>query len=142
MEDIVIPNRICGLAFALLGAVALWLVIPAQTATVSYGATTPALFPSIGAATMLAAGLWLAAFPTGRMHPNGRAILGAALLAALTAGAVWAMTRFGYLVAAPPAVVLLMLFSGQRNILWLLLGALAPAVIWAIFTLGLDRALP
>lgn len=136
-------DRLLGLLACLVAALLMWVVIPAQTSTASYGSTSPAMFPLIGAAAVGIGALWLMIAPrsgaTIDLRPAARAI-GIALLGAAGFGALdW----LGYVWIASPLVLTLMLLVGQRNPLWLVAGGIAaPLGIWAIFVMVLDRPLP
>lgn len=137
-------NRGSGLAITLAGLALLLFVIPDQVEVVDYGWVRPETVPNAMAVALIGLGLIQAVLPTGgtspwRMSPALRA-LG---YLAVTALAVWAMGRFGFVAVAPVMVLVLMLLIGERRPFWLGLGVLAmPAVIWLTVTQLLDRTLP
>lgn len=127
----------------LAAMIGLAFVIPAQTQPVHYGATTPSLFPSIGAALVGIGGLWLILLPdrtrTVDLRPLARNAGVAALASLGFAGIQW----IGYLWTAPVLTIVLTLMVGQRRPLWLSLGGVAaPVALWALFALVLQRPLP
>ncbi|NQV55324.1 MAG: tripartite tricarboxylate transporter TctB family protein [Rhodospirillales bacterium] len=136
-------SRILGLASALIGAGFLFLLIPAQTETISRGALSPGTFPSVAASLIIVAGLvqWLR--PTGTAIFEGERMLRAVAVIAACLAATFAFEFFGYMVIAPVLVVVLMFLTGERRWFWIGIGfAVFPALIWAIFEIVLRRPLP
>ncbi|AJY52333.1 tripartite tricarboxylate transporter TctB family protein [Halomonas sp. KO116] len=136
-------HRLLGGFSVLVGAVLLLVIIPAQTVPVSYGALAPSDFPSFAAGSILICGLVQLFFPTGTVHFS----LGEATRALLvTLGALVAalgLERVGFLLVAPPCVLAVMLFMGERRVSWLLIGGIvAPLLIWMLFEILLGRPLP
>lgn len=136
-------NRLSGLMAVSIGLILCTFVIPAQTESVNYGATAPALFPMLGAGVMVAAGLWHWALPRGEVYfrlPYFMASVGLALLAAAGFGLI---LIFGYVVVAPAFILALMLTKGERRPIWLCFGGIAiPLFIWFLFVHVLERPLP
>lgn len=136
-------DRVLGGVLLLASAALLWIVIPAQTAVVSYGSTSPSLFPSIGACAVAFGGLWLLIAPTLHRMPDLRAPAGAVMVALFGVIGFLAMRWLGYIWVAPVFTLALMLFAGQRDPRWLFAGGIcAPLGIWALFVLVLERSLP
>lgn len=136
-------NRILGGCVFGAAVLMIWLVIPAQTRTVSYGSTTPALFPTLGAMLCGLGGLWLVLGRGVGPSRSAGSVVAAGGIGLLALIALIALFKIGFLTVAPVIVLTLMLLAGQRRPLWLILGGLvAPFVIWAVFALLLERNLP
>jgi putative tricarboxylic transport membrane protein len=135
--------RLAGLAVAGFGA-ALWLwIIPWQVDAVDYGWMRPRTLPTICAVGLLVAGLALAAFPAGATDLSPRRSLKAAALLALMGVAVWAMDRWGFLVAAPFLAAILVAILRERRWPWILAAiAAVPGLIWLAVVPLLGRGLP
>lgn len=136
-------DRVLGGVLLLFSAALLWLVIPAQTTAVSYGSTSPALFPSIGVGAVMLGGLWLLIAPTAHQMPDLRAPFGGLMVALFGGIGFLAMRWLGFIWVAPVFTLVLMFFAGQRDPRWLILGGIgAPLGIWALFVFVLERSLP
>jgi putative tricarboxylic transport membrane protein len=136
-------NRGSGLAVALAGFALLLFVIPDQVEVVDYGWVRPETVPNAMAVALIGFGLLQAVMPTGETSWRIRPALRALGYLAVTALAVWAMGRFGFIAIAPVMVLVLMLLIGERRLLWLGLGVLVlPTVIWVTVIQLLDRTLP
>ncbi len=65
------------------------------------------------------------------------------LCAALSAGALWAMGRYGFLAVAPILAACLVAMIGGRRWPWIAASVLgAPAIIWLVVPVLLGRPLP
>ena len=120
----------------------LFLVMPQQVETVSYGRIIPATLPTIL--------LWIIAIAAAvqlmtlkdDVGLNGRVVFRAALVLTLMAGSAWLMDLFAFEYIAPILALLLMLFIGEKRWYWLLLGGVAiPLGIWLLVEQVLNRAL-
>ena len=120
----------------------LFLVMPQQVETVSYGRIIPATLPTIL--------LWIIAIAAAvqlmtlkdNVGLNGRVVFRAALVLTLMAGSAWLMDLFAFEYIAPILALLLMLFIGEKRWYWLLLGGVAiPLGIWLLVEQVLNRAL-
>lgn len=138
-----LANRMAGLAVAGFGTALLVWLIPAHTEAVGYGWMRPQTLPQICGALLVPLGLWLALRPGGAVALDAGEAAICALVAALSAAAIWAMGRFGFLVTAPVFAALLVAVIGERRWVWIAAGVLvAPAVIWLVVPVLLGRPLP
>lgn len=138
-----LANRLSGLAVALFGAALLAWFIPAHTETVSTGWILPQTLPRACGVALIVLGLWLAVFPAGAVALDGGEAAVVALCAVLSAAAIWAMGRFGFLWVAPVLAAALVVIVGERRWPWALLGiAAAPLLIWLVVPVLLGRPLP
>ena len=65
------------------------------------------------------------------------------LLVLILAGAIWALGKIGFLVAAPVFAALLIAVIRERRIGWIAATIIgAPALIWVVVDLLLGRPLP
>lgn len=137
------PHRLSGLAILAFGAVLLLWIIPAHTETVSYGWMRPQTLPSACAWALIALGAVQALTSGGpeRLDAGEAALVFG--LAALSAAAIWGFGAVGFLVTAPIFAAALVIFVRERRIGWAVAAILgAPAAIWVIVTLLLNRPLP
>jgi putative tricarboxylic transport membrane protein len=136
-------NRGSGLMVALAGLV-LWLfIIPAHTETVDYGWMRPQTLPAACAIALMLLGTAEVVKPGAPVRLDLHEALRVGLFAALALLAVWAMTRFGFLVTAPVFALTTMFLVGERRPGWLAAGAIAmPGAIWLVAVPLLDRTLP
>ncbi|SIT12438.1 tripartite tricarboxylate transporter TctB family protein [Paracoccus saliphilus] len=136
-------DRVLGIVLLLVSTVLLWVVVPSQTSAVSYGSTSPSLFPSLGVSAIGLGGLWLLIAPTLHRLPDLRVPAGAIAVALFGVAGFLAIQAIGYVWMAPVFTLTLMLIAGQRDPKWLLFGGVAsPLGIWALFVLVLERSLP
>jgi putative tricarboxylic transport membrane protein len=136
-------DRIAG-AVVLALALLLWVVvIPDQIDAVAYGWMRPQTLPSICAAALgLLGALLLLTGGRPMAVDAGQAARLAALLG-LLAAAVWAMARTGFVWVAPPLAAVLVVLLGERRWPWALAAvAGAPAAIWIVVAVLLNRPLP
>jgi len=135
--------RAAGLAVAAFAA-ALWLwIIPWQVDAADEGWMRPRTLPTICAAGLLIAGLALAVFPAGAADLAPRRHLKAAALLAMLVATVWAMDRWGFLVAAPLLAAALVAMLRERRWPWIVAAvAGVPVLIWLAAVPLLGRALP
>lgn len=136
-------DRWAGLFFLVLGAGLFAVVIPWQVEQVNYGWLRPRTLPLALSVVIGLCGLALLIRPPGDARPGashwGRAMLFAGVLG-LGLGGVW---RFGFLPAAPPLALAIMLLAHERRPLWLVLGAGGmPVLIWLAVEVLLERPLP
>lgn len=136
-------NRLAGL-FVVLASVLFWLfVIPYHTSAASSGWMRPRTLPTICAITLIALGLLLAVFPKGITVFSRNEMLPFCCIFAMAVASAWGISRFGFLAVGPVFGAALMLFVGERRLLWLISGViLAPATIWFVTTVLLGRPLP
>lgn len=136
-------HRLSGLAVAALGAaVVLWLV-PAHTETVDTGWMRPQTLPRLCGLALILLGL-VQAVGSGPVALPPRAVVGRTARAfAVAVAGLWAMAQTGFVWAAPPLALVLMLLTGERRPAWLAGGTvLVPAAIWAVVVPLLGRSLP
>ena len=136
-------NRLSGIFVFLFGVLIFFVLIPLQTETVDYGWLRPATLPSVAAAIICVAGLVQCAVPRGtaqlRLGEGARALL----FLVLGLGGLWGMHVFGFMIAAPTMMLVIMLVIGERRWLWLITGTvLLPAFIWFCIDFVLKRPLP
>lgn len=130
------------------GIAMLFWIVPAHTEIVSYGWMRPQTLPAIACWGLVALGttqMLIASSSASRSTslPNPRELLRALLAALLLGGAIWTMARFGFLSAAPPLCVALLLMLGARRWSWFAIAALGvPIAIWVITVPLLGRVLP
>ncbi|MGH1359495.1 MAG: tripartite tricarboxylate transporter TctB family protein [Burkholderiaceae bacterium] len=139
-------DRLSGLFFLLLGAVFYWMVIPAQTEMVDYGWVLPQTLPNLTAILIAACGASLLIRPPPAEQPppgiNPSPARAGLALGILLAG-VWLIGQIGFMLAAPPLALSVMLLIGERRKRWLALGTLGmPALIWFAVAVLLERPLP
>ncbi len=136
-------NRLSGLVVFLLGLAIIFILIPAETETVDYGWLRPATLPTIAASIISVAGLLHLLFPQGRVELELFVVLRAALFLMIAVAGLWGMSRFGFTIAAPLMLLLIMLIIGERRWPWLLTGVvLLPAFVWLCIDFLLKRPLP
>ncbi len=134
-------DRVSGIAVAVFGLL-LILIIPSNTETADYG-MQPRAIPYFCAAALILLGIAHAAFPAGRVGIALREHIRVGLFAAVAFAALWAMSFFGFRIAAPLFALVVMVLVGERRIVWLATGALAvPAVIWLVAVPLLEHTLP
>jgi putative tricarboxylic transport membrane protein len=136
-------DRWTGLFFIGLGTLLFTVIIPWQVETVGYGWLKPRTLPLALSVVIALCGLALQVRPPDDARPGasrwGRAVLFSVVLG-LGLGGVW---MFGFLVAAPPMALAVMLLAHERRPLWLILGAAGmPALIWLAVEVLLERPLP
>lgn len=138
-----LANRIAGFCVAIFGAALILWIMPAHTETVSSGWIKPQTLPRACGIGLIALGLWLAAFPGGDTKLSGYEAGMVTLCAALSAGALWAMGRYGFLAVAPILAACLVAMIGERRWPWIAASVLgAPAIIWLVVPVLLGRPLP
>ncbi len=136
-------NRLSGLVVFLLGLAIIFILIPVATETVDYGWLRPATLPTIAASVISAAGLLHLLFPQGRIELNVASVLRAVLFLMIAVAGLWGMSHFGFTIAAPLMMLVIMLIIGERRWPWLLTGVvLLPAFIWLCIDFLLNRPLP
>ena len=136
-------NRLPGAAVALAGLFLVLVLIPDHTEPVDYGWVRPQTMPMVCGVALFLLGVVQAVRPAGRVDLNARDAGRAALFFVLTMGALFVMSRFGYLAGAAALAFLVMVTVGERRIGWIALGAIvAPAAIWTMAVPLLDRTLP
>ena len=136
-------DRASGLFFLLSGALLYMTVIPAFVEKADGGWLQPGTVPNAAALVMALCGAVLVAKPTSHATQNAREFLRAGLFFALIAAGLYAISRFGFVYAAPGLAMAIMLCLGERRLLWLLTGAaVMPAAIWYLVAIILERALP
>lgn len=136
--------RWLGAASALFGAGLLFVVIPWQTEpAVLLTALDPKAYPSAAAILIIVTGLVQLAWPTGSAVLDWRRMGRAVLVVAICFAGTLLLDVAGYLITGPIVVAAVMLMTGERRWLWLVVGILVmPAAIWAVFELLLRRPLP
>lgn len=136
-------NRLSGLFFFAFGLTLLIWLIPEHTETVDYGWMRPDTLPKACAWGLLGLGLIQTALPSGTIGPDGGEALWVAVLAALSALAVWAMGKVGFLIVAPVFAVLLVALIREKRWPWIAAAvAGAPALTWLVVSVLLNRPLP
>ncbi|MEY8841838.1 tripartite tricarboxylate transporter TctB family protein [Cribrihabitans sp. XS_ASV171] len=136
-------DRWSGLVCLLFGVALYAAIIPWQVETVGYGWLRPRTLPRVLAVVIALCGLWLMVAPSGDARPGEVPWLRAGLFAGLLIAGLWLIARFGFLWVAPLLALAIMVLSGERRPLWLILGAAGlPLAIWAVVVVLLERTLP
>ena len=135
-------ERIVTGVILVFGLTFLFLVLPQQVETVSFGRIVPATLPTallwIIAA---AAAVQLITLKDGASFESVT-VFRAIGYWALMIAAVWSMGWLAFEYVAPVLALALMLFIGERRWYWLLLGGIAiPLGVWLLVERVLDRAL-
>ncbi|WP_323035910.1 tripartite tricarboxylate transporter TctB family protein [Pararhodobacter sp.] len=126
-----------------LGAGFLFLVLPHQVETVSYGRVVPATVPTVALWVIFVAGV--VQFVTSQEFIGLHLLnsLRAIAVVAIFVAAVWLMERFGFEYFAPVFALAIMLFMGERRWYWLLFAGVAmPLGVWVLVENVLNRVLP
>ena len=118
MRDVTL-NRLSGLFVFGFGLVLLMWLIPEHTETVDYGWMRPDTLPKACAWGLLGLGLIQTALPSGAVDPDGGEALWVAVLTALSAIAVWAMGKVGFLIVSPVFAALLVALIRERRWPWI-----------------------
>ncbi len=136
-------NRVSGLAVFLFGLVMIAIVIPVHTEEVGSGWMKPDTLPLACCYALAALGIIQA------VRAQGETTLGLSetarffAAAVIVAGCAWVMGAFGFLAGAIPAVLLLMIVSGERRIaLIAAVSLLFPTATWLVVEQLLGRLLP
>ncbi len=135
-------ERIVTGGILVFGLTFLFLVLPQQVETVSFGRVIPATLPT--ALLWIIAGAAAVQMVTLKddTAPDAMVVIKAAGLLALMVAAVWSMGRLSFEYVAPVLALILMLFMGERRWYWLLLGGIAiPLGVWLLVERVLDRTL-
>jgi putative tricarboxylic transport membrane protein len=136
-------NRLSGLVVFILGLVIIFILVPLETETVDYGWLRPATLPAIAAVVISVGGLLHLFFPKGTVELDLRSALKALLFLIIAIVALWGMSRFGFIIASPLMMLVIMLAIGERRWPWLVTGVvLLPALIWFCIDFLLKRPLP
>jgi len=136
-------NRISGLVVAVFGAILLFWIIPRHTETVDYAWLRPATLPIITAVIVIISSIIHLIFPAGKAAFDVPLALRAGLFFVISLIGLCLMHFFGFLIAAPLLVMVLMLLIGERRPLWLIAGiVLIPLAMWSSIELLLNRPLP
>lgn len=136
-------NRILGIAATLAGLLLYFVIVPNQTTHLSYGAMSPASFPSAASLVIATAGLALMVFPSGEIALNRWQFLRGVLMAIFAGVATLTMVYIGYLYVTPILVGSIMILLGERRPLWFATGCIVcPFATWAFFVPLLGRTLP
>lgn len=136
-------DRASGAVFVLFGLVMYFIVNPGFIEDVDTGNIRPETVPNWLALIIAGCGALLVLRPTDHHGPDLRRSLRAALFLTVLCGGVWVMSHVGFVYAAPPLALAVMLLIGERRPLWLLLGVLGmPTLIWLLVEVLLDRPLP
>ncbi len=136
-------DRVSGAFFLFFGLALYFAIIPAQVETAEDGNIAPDTLPNIISLIIATGGLWLMVKPTAHQLQDRRFFLTTGAYVAILAGAIYAMSWFGFAYIAPVLAAVIMLMIGERRPPWLALGVIGmPAVIWVFVTYILDRSLP
>ncbi len=137
-------DLIGGAGLALLGALMIFVIIPASTEEGMYFGLPPTFFPTLLTSFMTVCALGLTAQALFRMRrgvpsrpvPISRWNLLMFLVAAgLALGAVIAIDWFGILIGGPVLIAALMIFLGERNPLRIVLTATLPVGLVYFFAI-------
>ncbi|MDC0660880.1 tripartite tricarboxylate transporter TctB family protein [Leisingera sp. SS27] len=145
-------DMISGAALLVLALVLYYFLIPNFVADNGIGAMSPRFFPKLGTmligaggCILIAASLRSSGSPRKAEAPsalNRPQKLSPLLSAAAIAGFILVFQWFGYFFAAPLLIAALMIVFGCRNLLAiLLLPAAATAILFAVFSFGLNLPL-
>ncbi len=136
-------DRLSGLFFALFGLMLFFYLIPTQVETVDYGAIRPKTLPQILAVIIGVFGAVLMLRPADGSDLQRMPWAKSTGIVFILCVGLWLISHFGFEFIAAPLALILMLVMGERRPLWLGLGVLAmPALIWFVVTILLQRPLP
>lgn len=136
-------DRLSGLFFVLFGLMLFFYLIPTQVETVDYGAIRPKTLPQILAVIMGVFGAVLMLRPADGSDLQRMPWLKSGGIVLALAVGIWLISLFGFEVVAAPLALLLMLVMGERRPFWIGLGVIGmPALIWFVVTVLLQRPLP
>lgn len=136
-------DRASGAFFLLFGLALYFLVIPAQTEVVDGGNLAPSTMPNILSWVLVICGAVMVVKPTDFQTQGVRPFLITAAYSAVLVIGVYTMSLWGFEVVAAPLALVIMLMIGERRPLWLILGTvIMPLLIWFLVTYPLGRALP
>ncbi len=138
-----ITDRLSGAFFFLTGLALYFYVIPNYVDRINYGALHPDTVPNAVSVLLAICGAGLIVKPTGQHAPDGALALRAGCFMAVLVGAIWVMSKLGFLYTASPLALVLMVMIGEKRPLWIGIGVVAvPFLIWLAVDIGLDRPLP
>lgn len=136
-------NRIAAATLLAFAALFLFMIIPAQVDSASYGWMRPRTMPYICVAAIGVLSLCLLVFPKGHVDPAAKQNLWAFLILVGLGVALWAMSVFGFLIIAPILAMALVFVLRENRPLWILISVLAvPGIIWFVVEWLLGRSLP
>ncbi len=136
-------DRLSGLFFVMLGLTLFFYLIPTHVETVDYGAIRPKTMPQILAVIIGVFGAVLMVRPADGSDLQQAPWLKSGGIACILAVGLWLISRFGFEFIAAPMALVLMMVMGEKRPLWLGLGVVAmPTLIWLIVTILLERPLP
>ena len=125
-------NRLSASFFIFFGLSLVYFIFPIEIEKLDYGWVRPQTLPNICSFLLIIFGVVLLVFPRGKVDLQFNQII-----------AVFGFHNFGFIYTAPIFSLTIMLFIGERRILWLLLGVfLIPFLIWLSVDQILGRFLP
>ena len=135
-------DRLSGLVLLLLGVLLYLWVIPIQIEPSEGSWLNPDSIPNVMALILATSGALLLIKPTGHKAQNIRSLVLVGTYVCVLAGGLFAISQLGFLYAAPGIALAVMLLTGERRPLWLLLGVgVMPMAIWYIVVHVLERSI-
>ncbi len=136
-------NRLSASFVIFLGLSLVYFIFPIEIEKLDYGWVRPQTLPNICSFLLITFGLVQFVFPRGKVDLQFNQILWSGIFMLVAFIAVFGFHNFGFILTAPVFSLTIMLFIGERRILWLLLGVfLIPFLIWLSVDQILGRFLP
>ena len=136
-------DRIAGLIVATLCLVLLFVIFPMAIEDIDDGSIRPDLLPNALAGFLVFCGILLAIKPGAQIQRSFQELKMVLIYFAVIALALFAISRFGFVVASAFLALAIMLIFGERRPVWLALGSVGmPAAIWFLVVQVLERPLP
>ena len=136
-------DRIAGLIVATFGLVSVFVIFPIGIEDIDDGSIRPDTLPNALAGFLAVSGVLLAVKPGEQAARDPQELKMVLLYLAVIAAGLFAISRFGFVIASPFLALAVMLIFGERRAIWLGLGGVGmPALIWLLVVQILDRPLP
>ena len=136
-------NRVAGLIVATLGLVLLFVIFPIAIEDIDDGSIRPETLPSALAGFLVFCGIFLAIKPGAQIPRSSKEVKMVLIYLAVISLGLFAISRFGFVVASTFLALAIMLLFGERRPGWLALGCVGmPAAIWFLVVQVLERPLP